>query len=268
MVLNWGLATNPWTLVVIGLVFAAIYFCVFYFGIKLFNLKTPGREDEDDSTVEAAPVTDMQGLSDNAYKARQFTKAIGGLENVTNIDACNTRLRLTLKDPAVASESVIKALGASGMIRVGEKSLQIILGPQAEIVAGEMKKIAASEDLSSIQLPGQAQEASAPVSAEAVKKEIEVEPVNVALFARKCLKALGGHQNVTHIDACITRLRLTLKDASSVSDASIKALGVSAVVRVGDKNLQIVVGPQAEMIADEMKKIPVTDDLSNVEVSA
>ncbi|MFK0570117.1 N-acetylglucosamine-specific PTS transporter subunit IIBC [Endozoicomonas sp.] len=273
MVLNWGLATKPWTLVVIGLVFSAIYFCVFYFGIKIFNLKTPGREDDDDSIVEATPVVDTQGMSDNAYKARQFTRAIGGLDNVTNIDACITRLRLTLNDPAVADERVIKALGASGMIRMGEKNLQIILGPQAEIIAGEMKKIAVSEDLSSIQLPGQAQEAAAllaqkEVAKETVKKEIEVKPLDSALFARQCLKVLGGHQNITSIDACITRLRLTLKDASSVSDASIKALGVSAVVRVGDKNLQIVVGPQAEMIVDEMKKIPVTDDLSNAEVSA
>ena len=269
MVLNWGLATNPWTLVVIGLAFAAIYFCVFYFAIKVFNLKTPGREDEDDNALEAdASVVDKQGMSDNAYQARQFTKAIGGLDNVTNIDACITRLRLTLKDPAVADERVIKALGASGMIRVGEKNLQIILGPQAEIIAGEMKKIAATEDLSTIQLPGQAQKVAATVSHGTVKKEVEVKPLDNALFARQCLKVLGGHQNVTQIDACITRLRLTLKDASSVSDDSIKALGATAVVRVGEKNLQIVVGPQAEMIADEMKKIPVTDDLSNVEVSA
>ncbi|WP_051087855.1 N-acetylglucosamine-specific PTS transporter subunit IIBC [Endozoicomonas elysicola] len=269
MVLNWGLATNPWTLVIIGLAFAAIYFCVFYFAIKMFNLKTPGREDEDDSAVEVeASMVDKQGMSDNAYQARQFTKAIGGLDNVTNIDACITRLRLTLKDPSVADESVIKALGASGMIRVGEKNLQIILGPQAEIIAGEMKKIAATEDLSTIQLPGQAQEVAATVSHGTVKKEVEVKPLDNALFARQCLKVLGGHQNVTQIDACITRLRLTLKDASSVSDDSIKALGATAVVRVGEKNLQIVVGPQAEMIADEMKKIPVTDDLSNVEVSA
>lgn len=82
------------------------------------------------------------------------------------------------------------------------------------------------------------------------------------------MKVLGGHQNITQIDACITRLRLTLKDASSVSDDNIKALGATAVVRVGEKNLHIVVGPQAKMVADEMKKIPVTDELSNAEVSA
>lgn len=137
---------------------------------------------------------------------------------------------------------------------------------------GKMKKIAATEDQSAIQLPGQAQQVAAAVSQEAasreIVKEVEVKSLDNALFARQCLKVLGGHQNVTQIDACITRLRLTLKDTASVSDNSINALGATAVVRVGDKNLQIVVGPQAEMIADEMKKIPVTDDLANVEVSA
>ncbi|MGI2030264.1 glucose PTS transporter subunit EIIB [Endozoicomonas acroporae] len=132
--------------------------------------------------------------------------------------------------------------------------------------AGKMKKSAATEDLGATQSPGQTQQVAAAVSQEAVKKEVDIK--DTALFARQCLKVLGGHQNVTQIDACVTRLRLTLKDTASVSDDRIKALGAAAVVRVGDKNLQIVVGPQAEIIADEMKKIPVTDDLANVEVSA
>ena len=155
LVLNWGLATNPWTLVVIGLVFSVAYFCAFYFGIKLFNLKTPGREDDDEvqNSALAESAGNKQGLSDNAYRARQYLKVIGGLDNVTSIDACITRLRLGLKDPSVVDEQVVKALGASGMIRVGDKNLQIILGPQAEIIAGEMSKIGAGEDLSSIQLP-------------------------------------------------------------------------------------------------------------------
>ncbi|MGB0360495.1 MAG: PTS transporter subunit EIIC, partial [Endozoicomonas sp.] len=152
MVLNWKLATNPWTLVVIGLVFSIIYFCVFYFAIKMFNLKTPGREDED-VVIRATSVEDKQGMSDNAYEARQYLKVIGGLDNVTSIDACITRLRLSLKDPTVADERVVKALGASGMIRVGEKNLQIILGPKADIIAEEMKKITPDEDLGSIRLP-------------------------------------------------------------------------------------------------------------------
>lgn len=149
MVLNWGMATRPWMLVAIGLAFGLVYFCIFYFGIRLFQLKTPGREDLDGDTAADGQMN--QGNS--AHLARQFTRALGGHANLSHIDACITRLRLTLNDASVASEAMMKALGASGMIRVGENNLQIILGPQAEVIAGEMKKIGASEDLSVIELP-------------------------------------------------------------------------------------------------------------------
>lgn len=164
MVLNWGLATKPWTLVAIGLTFSVVYFLVFYFSIKAFNLKTLGREQTDNDLVESSTDaahgvgTDPAMGGDSVYKARQFACAVGGLANIEGIDSCITRLRLTLKDPTVADEQTIKALGASGMIRVGEKNLQIILGPKAEIVAGEMKKIAADEDLSTIRMPGKTPE--------------------------------------------------------------------------------------------------------------
>ncbi|MEI8597342.1 glucose PTS transporter subunit EIIB [Vibrio sp. M60_M31a] len=85
--------------------------------------------------------------------ARQYLKALGGHENLTAIDACITRLRLTLKDRSVADEAVLKKLGAKGVVKLGENNLQVILGPLAEIVAGEMKAIGANEDLSNVKLP-------------------------------------------------------------------------------------------------------------------
>lgn len=259
MVLNWGLATNPWTVVIIGLGYAVLYFCVFYFGIKIFNLKTPGREVQDDNVAECVVNdSDKQGLSDKAYKARQYTKAIGGVKNLTVIDACITRLRLTLVDPSLVNETVIKALGASGMIRVGEKNLQVIVGTEAEIIAGEMRKIGASEDLNGIKIPEVALKA-VPAAIVSPYKNIDK-----AEFSRECIALLGGVENLTHIDACIARLRLTLKDTAKVSDESLKALGAVAIVRIGNKNLQIVVGPEAEMIADEMKKMAQEDKISTV----
>ena len=269
MVLNWGLATKPELLVVIGLVFSAVYFSVFYFSIKIFNLKTPGREElTEESVTNVSLDIDKQGMSENAYQARQILKSLGGYENVTNVDSCITRLRLTVNDSTIANETVIKALGASGMIRVGEKNLQIILGPKAEIIAGEMKKIAPSENLTDIQLPYQNEVQTLPESKSVVRKNIEVNILDNTVFAKQCLKLLGGRENVTQINACITRLRLTLKNTSTISDESIKALGAHAVVRVGNNNLQIVVGSQAKDIAEEMKKISVTDNSSNVEVPA
>ena len=92
--------------------------------------------------------------------------------------------------------------------------------------------------------------------------------IDSTLFARQCLKLAGGHANVTVIDACVTRVRLILKDTAGIRDDRFKAIGALAVVRVGDKYLQIVVGPKAKEVATKMQNIPVTDDLANVEVPA
>lgn len=140
MVLNWGLATNPGTLVIIGMVFFAIYFAVFYFSIKFFDLKTPGREDEEELAELAKDMP--AGKQSNIDTAHQYIRVLGGLDNITNIDACITRLRLTLKDPAIVKDVAIKALGASGVVRIGANNLQVVLGPQAEIIAGVMNNIA------------------------------------------------------------------------------------------------------------------------------
>ncbi|WP_245688345.1 N-acetylglucosamine-specific PTS transporter subunit IIBC [Vibrio sonorensis] len=144
--LNWGLSTKPLTLLVIGLAFGALYFFTFSFAIRVFNLKSPGREDDDEEVAVA-------GDANNGELARQYLKALGGHENLTSIDACITRLRLTLKDRSVANEDVLKKLGAKGVVKLGENNLQVILGPLAEIVAGEMKAIGANEDLTDVKLP-------------------------------------------------------------------------------------------------------------------
>lgn len=147
-VLNYGLATKPLVLLALGLSFGALYFFTFSFAIRAFNLKSPGRED-DDEEASAAPTGDAA----KGDLARQYLKALGGHDNLTSIDACITRLRLTLKDRSVADEAVLKKLGAKGVVKLGENNLQVILGPLAEIVAGEMKAIGAGEDLSDVKLP-------------------------------------------------------------------------------------------------------------------
>ncbi|MEI8595148.1 N-acetylglucosamine-specific PTS transporter subunit IIBC [Photobacterium sp. Hal280] len=141
------LATQWYMLIVQGLVFFAIYYAIFRFAIVKFNLKTPGREDADADEVLAS------GSQETGELAKQYLKALGGHGNLENIDACITRLRLTLKDSSLADEKTLKALGAMGVVKLGSNNLQVILGPLAEIVAGEMKKIPASEDLSAVKLP-------------------------------------------------------------------------------------------------------------------
>ncbi|ELR67321.1 PTS system, N-acetylglucosamine-specific IIA component [Photobacterium marinum] len=142
------LATNWYMLVVQGLVFFGLYYSIFRTVIIKFNLKTPGREDDDAEEGAVAA-----GSAETGELAKQYLKALGGHGNLENIDACITRLRLTLKDSSLADEKTLKALGAMGVVKLGSNNLQVILGPLAEIVAGEMKKIPVSEDLSSVKLP-------------------------------------------------------------------------------------------------------------------
>jgi PTS system N-acetylglucosamine-specific IIC component len=141
------LATNWYMLIVQGLVFFGLYYAIFRTVIVKFNLKTPGREDDD------AEEGSVAGSEETGELAKQYLKALGGHGNLENIDACITRLRLTLKDSSLADEKTLKALGAMGVVKLGTNNIQVILGPLAEIVAGEMKKIPASEDLSSVKLP-------------------------------------------------------------------------------------------------------------------
>ncbi|MGI9275041.1 MAG: N-acetylglucosamine-specific PTS transporter subunit IIBC [Endozoicomonas sp.] len=130
MVLNWGLATKPVTLVFIGLVFAVAYFCIFYFAIKAFNLQTPGRELEEQGETVAVSKSE---------RAMKYVELLGGKGNLEQVDACITRLRLILTDRSLVDEAGLKAIGAKGVVRLGENNLQVILGPQAEIVASEIK---------------------------------------------------------------------------------------------------------------------------------
>jgi PTS system N-acetylglucosamine-specific IIC component len=141
------LAVNWYMLIIQGIVFFAVYYFVFRAVIVKFNLKTPGREDDDEEE------SSVRGSKETGELAKQYLKALGGHENLENIDACITRLRLTLKDTSVISEKQLKALGAMGVVKLGSNNVQVILGPLAEIVAGEMKKIPASEDLTAVALP-------------------------------------------------------------------------------------------------------------------
>ncbi|KJF88897.1 PTS glucose transporter subunit IIBC [Photobacterium phosphoreum] len=142
------LAVNWYMLILQGIAFFGIYYGIFRFAIVKFNLKTPGREDDEEDDKSS-----VKGSAETGELAKQYLKALGGHGNLENIDACITRLRLTLKDSSLANEKTLKALGAMGVVKLGSNNLQVILGPLAEIVAGEMKKIPASEDLSAVKLP-------------------------------------------------------------------------------------------------------------------
>lgn len=137
LAINWGISEKPFMLILIGLIFAVIYFFIFVFAIKKFNIPTPGRED-DAETDEMAYLVEDKGLSE---LAAMYIEKLGGKNNIQEVDSCITRLRLTLKDSKIVEEKDMKALGAAGIMRPNSKNLQVIVGTKAELIAEEMKKL-------------------------------------------------------------------------------------------------------------------------------
>ncbi|MBB2481886.1 PTS transporter subunit EIIC [Bacillus sp. APMAM] len=125
--------THWWWVIPVGLVFAVIYYFGFRFAIRKFNLKTPGREDEEEDTEE----TTIGTTSDLPYDILQ---AMGGKENIINLDACITRLRVQVVNVKKVNKNRLKRLGAAGVLEVGN-NIQTIFGPQSDTLKSQMKDI-------------------------------------------------------------------------------------------------------------------------------
>ncbi|WP_085611425.1 MULTISPECIES: N-acetylglucosamine-specific PTS transporter subunit IIBC [unclassified Pseudomonas] len=229
MVLGWGRSTNGWLVVPVGLVYAVIYYAVFDFCIRRFNLKTPGRED-----VAAA---EKSVLTENE-RAAAYIKALGGAENLVTVGACTTRLRLEMVDRNKASDADLKALGAMAVVRPGKGgSLQVVVGPMADSIADEIR----------LAMPALGRAvATAPVAVVETS-----EPVAIAApQAQQWLSALGGSDNVLQLDCiAMSRIRLQLADGKALSESRLKELGCLGVSPLEDGVWHLLVGERAQSLS-------------------
>ncbi|MEI8327071.1 MAG: N-acetylglucosamine-specific PTS transporter subunit IIBC, partial [Betaproteobacteria bacterium] len=131
------LANHWYMLIVQGVAFFGVYYSVFRTAIRALNLKTPGREDDEVGAL-SAPVAASSGST--AELAQAYISVIGGAANVLNVDACITRLRLTVKDADQVDAAGAKSLGASGVIKLNQQSVQIVVGPRAELIADSLRQ--------------------------------------------------------------------------------------------------------------------------------
>lgn len=123
---------EPWWLAIFaGLVFAVIYYFLFRFFILKFNLNTPGREKEEEAG---------EGRGEAGDLAYNVLEAMGGQENISNLDACITRLRVSVNDIKNVDKKELERLGAAGVLEVGN-NIQAIFGPRSEIIKGQMEDI-------------------------------------------------------------------------------------------------------------------------------
>ena len=210
-VLNYGLATRPLLLLPVGAAYFVIYYATFSWCIRRFDLATPGREP----AAEAAKMV----LVDERGAA--FVTALGGSANLKSIDACTTRLRLGLADPKAIDEPALKSLGARGIVRPGGDSVQVVLGPIADQIAGEIRAAASA---------GQA----------------SARP-DIAAAIADALRPAG----IRAVSTCGSRLLVDLEDMTRLSAPALDALPTRGWVAAAG-GVQIIVGPGAEAVAEAL----------------
>lgn len=246
-------AQHAWYVFVLGPIYAAIYYGVFRFVIVKFNLKTPGREVEADGALPAAATV---GSAGQYGRALDLVLAFGGRSNIVNLDACITRLRVTVKAPAKVDQARLKALGAAGVVLVGS-GVQAIFGPAAESLKGEMQDylaVAGAEADGSV--AGAAAVAAAgelPATGADGSAEVPI-PAWVTEAAGPLLAALGGKANLHSLQAvAYTRLRVQLLDAAQFDEAAALKSGANAVMHVNANTLHLIVGSDAAQFAKAMQ---------------
>src|SRR5471032_191671 len=246
-VLNYGLSQRGWLAIPVGLVYGLVYYGLFRFFIRKFNMATPGREPATtDAEVESYDNTGFVSPTAGATvpRAVRYIAALGGASNLTVVDACTTRLRLSVVDSAKVSEPELKAIGARGVLKRGATSVQVIIGPEADLISDEIRT---EIERTSTRGATPSSTAAAPLAAVPAGEQGPLDPDPV-----RWLAVFGGATNVASLDAvAATRLRVVVRDPSSVDRQRMSTLDVAWV---SADTFHIVVGNAAQRYADTMAK--------------
>jgi N-acetylglucosamine PTS system EIICBA or EIICB component len=232
-VLNYNRATHPLLLLPVGALYFALYYFLFRFVIVRFDLHTPGRDPGDGASAasDAAP--------EPGERARGYLAALGGAGNIVSLDACATRLRLALADAHAVDPAALKRLGAAGVVRPGGNALQVVVGPVADQLAGEMRPLLrAANSRHGGHLPSSTRPAPPAVV-----------PAAPLPNAAQLLAALGGRANVLTVEALAGRVRVTLRDAGRVDRQALRTVAVRGVAVAAPEVLHILVGSRAQEAA-------------------
>lgn len=226
MALGWGRSSNGWLVFPVGVLYGLVYYFVFDYCIRRFDLKTPGREEQAASQAEGS----------DAPRARRYIDALGGAANLQGVDACTTRLRLVLADRNLARDQDLKALGALAVVRPGTGgSLQVVVGPMADALADEIRG----------ELPHT--RVAPPVAEKAAV-------VTETVVADQWLQALGGRDNLLEA-LCVasSRVRVRVRDEGKVAQERLIALGCLGVSPQAGGVWHLVVGSKAPALSSALQ---------------
>lgn len=240
---------RPWIVLIVGPLYFLLYFGVFYGAITLFNLKTPGREPEEAEEIGPAFAVEAALADPRQEFARQLVLAFGGKSNITSLDACITRLRIGVVDPSKVSQARLKAMGAAGVVVVGN-NMQAIFGPKSEGYKTDMDEYLQVAGPEAELLATDAIDAAVQASQSATSK---LRDPAAAVRGRDFIRGLGGAKNVRQVEAVAeTRLRAVLHDGALVDEAALNMSGVDAVMRLPNEIVHLIVGLNADQYAAEM----------------
>jgi PTS system N-acetylglucosamine-specific IIC component len=253
-VLNFNRATHPWLLFPVGALYFGLYYGLFRFAIVKLNLQTPGR---DAAEAMANPVAAQH--SGAGGRAGGYIAALGGGANLVSVDACTTRLRLIVSSQDAVDTNALKALGARGFVRPSATSLQVVIGANADQIAGEIRDA----------LRGDTSLRAAPATGPRNASEVTASPAPVALSAsvpttevapdpttiQHLLTALGGRTNVRSIDVVSSRLRISVFKASVIDANAIRSLGLRGVTVPSSECVHVIVGPAAGVTSEGLRRL-------------
>jgi glucose PTS system EIICB or EIICBA component len=227
-VLYYSIDTKPWLVLVVGPLWGLMYFGLFSWAIERFDLKTPGRDVDDAPAV--AVTAGPSGM------AADLVLAFGGSANMTSLDACITRLRVTVADRSLVNADRLKALGAAGVVLVGS-NVQAIFGTRSENLKTQIEEYLRA---------GGAGAAVAAVAPPAAGPSLRMDRVTAAL---------GGPDNIREAGAVAkTRLRVIVLDESRVDTAALLAAGAQGVMRAAGGVVHVLVGLEAETLLSSFKR--------------
>jgi N-acetylglucosamine PTS system EIICBA or EIICB component len=227
-VLNFSHAQRPLLLLPIGAAYFGLYYGVFRFCIVRLNLTTPGREIDDAALQPPAPATP-------GARAQVFVTALGGAGNLTEVAACTTRLRLVLVDNRAIDEAMLKRLGARGILRSSDQGLQVVLGPIADQVAGEIRAALRG-------VPPAPAVGTPAVDAPAVD-------------APGLIAAMGGRDNVIDFGTFANRLMIRMAHPERVDEAALGRLGVRGIARSAADRIQLLVAGPVEKWGEALRRL-------------
>ncbi|MGM1049966.1 PTS system, D-glucosamine-specific IIC component [Paenibacillus uliginis N3/975] len=131
-VINYHLSQNAWILIPIGIAYGLIYYFLFRWAIRRFGIPTPGREEG----------SALEGWAGNIpYQAPLILDALGGKDNIVQVESCMTRLRLTVYNDRQIDTNALKLLGSAGIIKLGGGNVQVVFGTYSELIREEINKL-------------------------------------------------------------------------------------------------------------------------------